>query len=187
ARTAEHAFEDHTRIDFHGERSGWIFPGDRVHVGTAVGRVTAADPSGEILCCQFERWEWRILANLVCDELIDRRAGAHIFCNSSEWNRTAQPCGNTDGVAVQRIAQFGNECDPISKGFQWLEDRGELEVSTCFRRCPVAGPFPERHKDHCKTHQRTCCGFCYRRQCRNHCFQKRQRNGCTHTAQHRAA
>ena len=95
-----------------------VLPRNRIHVGTAVGRVAAADPSCEILGRQFERREGRVLTDFVGNDLIHRDAGLDVFCDGSEGNRAAEPCRHADGVSVERIAQLGNNCDVVPVGLE---------------------------------------------------------------------
>src|SRR5262249_26479593 len=73
AAVAKQALEDDLRIDFHGKGFRWRLPVNCIHIGTAIA-VVANSGIADILDSQFERWQSRVLTDLACDNLVDRRA-----------------------------------------------------------------------------------------------------------------
>ena len=58
---------------------------NRIHVGATVAAVARADQPGHVFGGQFERWEARVLADLLRRHLIDGGAGANVFALGASW------------------------------------------------------------------------------------------------------
>ena len=106
SRATEHALERGAGIDLHRQPRSLRRPGNRVHVRAAVAGNAAADVTGEILCCEFERRERRLLANVLGENLIDADAHADVFGFRLLRQGAGQPAGRTHGV-IGRVLSAG--------------------------------------------------------------------------------
>ena len=129
-----------------------VLPRNRVHVGTAVGRVAAADPSGEILGGHFERRKRRVLTDLVGDDLIDCDAGPHVFRDVRNGTEPLSQAADADGMAVERIARVRRppSCTPgtvpVASGSACNSKSAPLSWRPVTRAVS-----PKRHEDHAET------------------------------------
>ena len=78
AAVAEHALEHHLRIQLHRQRRRRRRPRDRVRVRAAVAFAAVARVGARILDRELHRRHQVVLADLLRDDLIDRRAGVDV-------------------------------------------------------------------------------------------------------------
>ena len=83
AVAAEHALEHDARVDLHRQRLRRPTPSDRAHVRAEEVAGAAAEVARVILGRELHRRERRIPADLLRDDLIDRRSRASARCPST--------------------------------------------------------------------------------------------------------
>ena len=156
------------RVDLHRQRRRRRRPGDRVHVGAAVAGRAGADVAGEVLGRELERRERRVLADLLRDDLIDRRADADVlaFGPLRDRRRSASPTALTaciaDLAARRRVRLLTTTSESLngSSGFRigvnskpragrrrrpLIHDRAVRDVDDAearARRAPASAPAP---------------------------------------------
>ena len=75
---------------------------------------------------QFQRWQQRLLADLLCRNLIGRHSGKRVGSLRRFRADAAKPSGRTQGVNRGRVgcgvSESGNDVELVPKRFERLED-----------------------------------------------------------------
>ncbi len=188
-RTSEQPLEHGARVDLHRLRCGRRAPRDRVRVGAAVAARAGADVSGEVRGREFERRKRRVLPNLLRDDLIDRRAAAHVLGLRPLGQHTAQPARRADGVVALDDAGMGarqvaDDNERLLERVERLENRREIEAQPGRLRRPFVDDGAVGHEDGAEAPRRHGGR---RFECRHHRFENRQRDGRAEAAKKRAS
>ena len=105
AAGAEQALEHFARIDLHGQRRGVRSPRQRVHVDAAVIAIARAEQAGVIFGRQFERRQYRFLAEMLRGDLIRGHTGVSVHALRRLRTHAAQPGSRTERVNSRRIGR----------------------------------------------------------------------------------
>ena len=121
------------RVDLHRQRRGRRAPRDRVQVRAAEPRRAGADVAGEVLGRHFERRQRRVLADLLGDDLIDRRVRQHVLGFGPLRPHAGEEAADADGViadlaARMRSRQVLHDDERVLERLERLQDRRELEA-----------------------------------------------------------
>ncbi len=119
AVAAEHALEQHARVQLHGIGRGRGAPGNRVHVGAGIVAAATAEFGRVILGGDFKGRESSILADFLGDDLVYSCATADL--GAVRRFGTVQPHGVAEGVAILGDqGGAGHDVYTVAEGFDWL-------------------------------------------------------------------
>src|SRR5207247_1184798 len=120
----EQPLESHTRIDFCRKRLCGRRPRDAVRVGAAITKVATAEIAG-VFDTELKRRQYRVLAPLLRDQLIDRHAkvrtyGVSTRAGAGEYTRAASMVagGFFQSGRCRRRVQSSDENHAIT---EWLQ------------------------------------------------------------------
>ena len=192
AALPEHPLEHDAWIDVHRQRRRGRAPRDRVEVHAVEAGRARAHIAGEVLGCDFDRRERRVLSDLLRDDLIDAGIGEDVLGLGSLRPYTGEEPGSTHGVIANlaarvRARQVGDEHELILVGLDRLEDRLDVESRPDDLRNPLLHDRAVRNVDGAEPRAGTRLRTRERRERREHRIKQRQCDGRADTSQERTA
>src|SRR5262245_9742226 len=191
----EQALESHARVDLRRKRLRGGRPGYGVGVGAAIAPVAIAE-IGSVLHTELDGGQYRVLAVLIGDQLIDGNTQVRTHCVSSRTGTRQQSrtlCMITAGLFFSSKGlvhiEATDENRAIPKWLQGFRDKRKFEVGTFLHRTPVAGRCAMRMPYAYEALYRAwCCnGLAQRSLCGEHRLEQRQRQRRPDTTQECAA
>ncbi len=179
AGASEQSLKNDARVDLGRQGRGRVRPGERALIRAAVTAGAGADVAGEVLDRHLERWKPSVAADLLGDDLVDRRAAAHILAFRALGDGPAEPRRDArrmvGGEAASDPLEIADHDDVVAARFHRLQRRRELETAAHRRRDPRLRRDPVRHVARAEAQRRTGRRLLQRGQRRHHRVQERQR------------
>ena len=187
---AEQPLEDDARIVLRRQRRVGALPDDGAGVRARVAGVARARVLARFHR-QLERWQLRLLACLVGENLIHRDADvepglARRRRHVGEESRAGLRMRAARALARRQAVEPAHDEHLLAVRRQRAEGRRQLVIRADGRRQIVLHDHAVRHVEHAESVDRLARRFLQRRQRRHHAVEQRQRQHRAHAAQHRA-